>query len=353
MSRPQPPAGGTPAAPARSTRAAILFAAALATVAVLLPSTPAFASTGGDNPSNNGGSHQVTDQHDQLTSKVSVARHGSGNEDGGKPLSSSDASWTPPVCWYEPFFTPDQLKTYLKDQYDYYGQRGAMTVYNFYNELQSQAAAVNYHKGDKGKWWWLVQNPYLLGYETCPYTTDFIWVGPANPAPPNAAITPEELSRVAYNATDLPAPAVKLSPSPDHQVVNLPTYITFSNKKPLTKVWTTASLASLGIAATVVAHPASLRVTTDDPDASPQSCTYALSEGAGGAYKVNSADAGCNITFLRASKGSYSITAHLTWRVSWTPTTNPDAGGQTAMPDAFSDSDPQAVTVREIQTVNR
>jgi enoyl reductase len=349
---------GAARASARSTARLITYraggrltVAATALVLSLTGCPAAFASNGDASPTNQ---TTTSDYHGTLKSQVSFASS-SGSSGTTKHLVPSDTTYSLPPCWYEPFYSPDELKAYLQDQYDYYGKKGAETVYNYYNELQSQASEVNYHKGDKGKWWGLVPNPNAQAAynEPCAYTKEWIWVGPQSPAPPGSQITPAMLSKVAYSATMLPEPELKLSPSPAHQVVNLPTYVSFDDKDPLTKVWTTASLAALNIAATVVAHPTSLRVTTDDPDASPQSCTYALSAGAGGDYKVNSADANCNITFLRASKGTYTITAHLTWRVSWTPTANPNAGGQTPMPDGYSDSDPQTVTIHEIQTVNR
>jgi enoyl reductase len=101
------------------------------------------------------------------------------------------------------------------------------------------------------------------------------------------------------------------------------------------------------IAATVAASPSSLKVDAGTTWASPQSCTYQMSDAT-----LNSSGASCNITYRKSSNGgTYPFTSDLTWNVWWTPTdVAQDNGAQ--LPQGFSEY-PEAVTVQEIQAVNR
>jgi enoyl reductase len=67
---------------------------------------------------------------------------------------------------------------------------------------------------------------------------------------------------------------------------------------------------------------------------------------------LNSSNASCNITYRKSSNGgTYPFTSDLTWNVWWNPGTAARDGG-TALPSGYSEY-PEAVTVREIQSVNR
>jgi enoyl reductase len=277
-----------------------------------------------------------------------------GSSDGGdaKPLVSSDAKWTAPPCWYEPYFTPDEFKAYIQAKYDEAGQSGADTVYDYYYQVMQEMEAIHYHDGDDGKWWMLVMNDHMPEGSTasCPAQVGWQWVDAQNPAPAGNSITPEMLSQVAYGATKLPSRKVKLSPAAANQVVNLATYAKFAD--PINRVWVTAQLANAGIAATVVAVPDSLRIDAGTDDASPKSCTYDFTK-SGNTYQVDTSKADCNITYRKStSGGSYTLTSRITWKVTWTATATPDGATAGTLPDGYSDSD-QNVQVKEIQTVNR
>lgn len=294
---------------------------------------------------------EVQNDDGVLRSQVSVrgSTDGSGNV---SPMASSDADWVAPPCWYEPFYSPQQLESYIERRYNSAGQRGSMTETNYLSQVQSEMNALNWHRGDDGKWWGLVLNEYLpAGAEPgCDYIEPWQWVEPGDPPQTGEYITPEMLADVAYGATKLPTRDVKLKPDPDRQVVNLETHVAFD--APLQRVWVTAELAEAGIAATVVAEPDSLLVNGGTEYADPQECEYGFTQSDGG-YQVDSSAADCNVTYRKATDDdSYELSAQITWKVHWTATATPDGPVEDEMPDGYSSSD-QPVQVREIQTVVR
>ncbi len=270
---------------------------------------------------------------------------------GGAPLASSDASYAPPACWYEPRFTPEQYQKYYEASLVGW-DTGKQYIAGQYEKLEKE----KFNEGKKGMWWQIEYNQSMPGFtalDTCPYQDDTVWVPQGDPTPPPGALTALELSRIAYSATRLPAPPVRLSPSPAHQIVNLPTYVKFG--APLDRVWVTAGFDAYGIdlAATTVATPVALHVDAGTADADPRSCSYDLTK-SGGGYRVDSSGASCDITYRRSSDGStYPLRAQITWRVVWTASRNPDGPArQPGLPDGLS-TFRSGVTVKEIQTVVR
>ncbi|MEU2422903.1 hypothetical protein ABZ619_18095 [Streptomyces sp. NPDC007851] len=277
---------------------------------------------------------------------IRISRKASGASASTATATSSNANWKPPVCWYEPMYTPDEYEEFIKSSY-----KGAQEPAASYAKKR---VAEDYHKGDKGLWW-QVQFRNDSYTAACPVTSDNweIWVPPAQPKADPNQLTPEILSEIAYNSTKLPKPPVVLSPSPDRLKVNLGTRVKFAGD--FDRVWTTASINYKGVAmaATTVATPVALRVEAGTSDADPQTCTYDLVRGDSG-YTVDSKDAACNITYRRSSgTGTYPFKASITWKVTWTASADPDGPAQQpALPDGLSTYE-QNVTVKEIQAVNR
>ncbi|MBB6419073.1 hypothetical protein [Streptomyces sp. AK010] len=260
--------------------------------------------------------------------------------------TSADANGAPPVCWYEPMYTPEEYETFIKDAYGGAGEPAA--------SYARKRGKEKYHKGDKGLWW-QVQFRDDNFSKACRVTTDNweIWVPPADPQPDPNKVTPEMLSELAFNSTKLPSPPVELQPRADRLLVNLGTRVAF--KGDLDRVWTTASLDYKGVqlAATTVATPVALKVEAGTTDADPQSCTYDLVKGKG-RYTADSEGVGCNVTYLRASgNGTYPFKVSITWTVTWTDSADPDGPArQPGLPDGLSTFE-QDVTVKEAQAVNR
>lgn len=312
------------------------------------------AASAGDGKGQGGGTTTTTTTHtggDGMTyySQVTYTHRGDSGGGGSKPIVSSVANWTPPVCWYESM-TPAQFKAEIDRRYSVAGNTNAGTVYDYYYQVKSQMNGIKYHEGDKGSWWVLAWDQNVLNQPhspMCPYQQGWLWQGPTDPPPPQP-VSPQVLAQAAYGQMTLPARPVTLSPVPQNQKVNLPTFVSFQAGIP--EVSVTAQVGP--VAATVVAVPYSLHVDAGTSYAQPASCDYTFTP-AGGGYAVDSVGAGCNITYQKAtSAGStYPLQARITWRVTWTPTATPQPGGR-PMADGYSDSQ-QDVIVQEIQAVNR
>lgn len=330
----------------RKIASGVVAVASLA--AVLGAVSPAYAGDGstydgqeGQTEENPGG----TSQNGGIGAHIRLSRSAQ-NTDSGKPVTSSNANWSPPVCWYEPAYSPAEYEKFIKDAYG-----GAQKPAKDYADKREKE---KYHKGDKGLWWKVAfrNDDYN---EACPITTDNweIWVPPADPRPDPNKLTPEILSELAYNSTKLPAPPVELRPGPERLIVNLGTEVKFEGD--LDRVWTTASIDYKGVtmAATTVATPVRLKVEAGTADADPRSCGYDLAKTKGG-YQVDSEDAACNVTYQRTSgKGTFPFKASLTWKVTWTDSADPDGPAQQpGLPDGMSTYE-QDVTVKEIQAINR
>lgn len=270
---------------------------------------------------------------------------------GGTKMSSSDVSWSPPPCWFEPAYSADEMEKYLKANY---------TAEHIAQEVIGQdqdPGGINYHTGEKGTWWKLMIPDIDRGGD-CHAGHNWLWLPPDPPVTPDMpVIDPATLAGLAYNDTTLPGPPVTLRPNPQNQLVNVDTQVTFD--QPLTRVWVTAridnALADVHIAATTVATPTQLRVDAGTGYAEPRTCTYDLTP-KGDSYSVDTRNDACNVTYRKASPagGSYPLTASIVWKVTWTPSADPDGPPAAApkLPDGESTTTSQ-VTVQENQAVNR
>lgn len=270
--------------------------------------------------------------------------HGSGTR-----MTSSRVTWSPPACWYEPTYTPDQMEKYLHD--NYMAEHIAQEVLG-----QDGQPGINYHTGEKGSWWKLTI-PDEGRADQCQAEHSWLWVTPTTPSTPKQpVIDPKTLAGLAYNQTTLPAPPVELRPDAANQLVNLDTELTFGSA--LKRVWTTAELdnPALGVdvAATTVAVPVRLRVDAGTDEADPRTCTYDLTA-KGGTYGVDTRHDACNVTYRKASPaGGYPLTASIVWKVTWTPSSNPDGPPEAVPPLPNGESTTSVpVTVRENEAVNR
>jgi hypothetical protein len=332
---------------ARLVRRSVISVTCLSIAAVALTLGAGSASADlSSNPQPSGGSGAGGDGT-SYHAHVNYSYRGTGDGDNAQTAKSSDGNFTPPVCWYTAM-TPAQMKDEINRRFVHAGQTHADTVYNYYNDQNNEMNAYQYNEGKQGSWWVLTWDEDRLNDfgATCPYDDGYFWRPPADP--PVGQITPRMLADAAYGRMKLPTKGVNLSPVPENQKVNLPTYVKFQRANAQVSV--TAQLTEPNgqvIAATVTAVPQSLTVQAGTQYASPGSCEYDL----GGAASLNSAGDGCNITYTRASAGTYPFTADMTWNVTWSPSAAPTTNGE-ALPNGFSQFQ-QPVTVQEIQTINR
>ncbi|MFJ2832192.1 hypothetical protein ACIPC1_32305 [Streptomyces sp. NPDC087263] len=284
------------------------------------------------------------------------SKNGSGESAG--PVASTASTWTPPACYYAPKYSPAQLQKYLEPIWavDSTGYEWDAKQRDHYVE-GNPYTDFNKEKAGKGYWW----SSYVTeGREGDPGAldcdADIFWVDTGDP-PPAAipeAITPEMLAQLAYAEIRVPSTKVTLAPEGTTKV-NLPTWAWLDTAEFKT-VSVTASVPLLGINATTVAEPVSLKIEPGTADATtyPASgvCTLNGDDSIGEAYAAGKADETppCGVKYLRSSgDDSYQLRATITWKIHWTGT---GVDADQPLPDGEFGAE-QEVVVQEIQAVNR
>ncbi|WP_247707844.1 hypothetical protein [Streptomyces sp. RT42] len=287
------------------------------------------------------------------------ATGGSGGEASGTFTPAAD--WSPPACWYEPKWTPDQFADEFRERWDIPHASGVGEAYRLSQDHYINGKPYedfNKKEAGKGLWWDAVRDetraeagdPAAFACDTRTF-----WV--ENGEPPNVenAVTPEVLAQLAYARIKVPDTAVTLAPA-NATKVNLPTWA-WLDKAKFDEVSVTASLdvGGVHIQATTTAKPVSLKLEPGTPDAElyPASgeCTINDDGSIGEPYATGKAnqDPPCGIKYLRSSGDStFDLQATVTWEVAWTGSGG--TGGD--LPDGTFGTT-QAVTVQEIQAVNR
>ncbi|WP_407561978.1 hypothetical protein [Streptomyces sp. 184] len=326
------------------------LAVAAGVTALLLGTQPAYAQGGGWGTGGGGGS----DGGDTIDAWSHVRVTTTGGDPSAPPMTPAQGNWTPPPCWYEPRFDAEEMAEYGPGTYTHSESAQA----DWIEEWEEK----KWNQGKDGAWWDVAYNKDMgkdEAFQACEILQgNPFWMDQGDIPDDGPSISPEMLAEIAYNATKLPAPPVKLKPDPALQKVNLPVHATFRSETGIQRVATTASIDYLGVqyAATTVATPKRLRIGAGTGYAEPQSCTYELSGSGATGYDVDTADAACNVTYRKSSGGgTYPLEASLTWEVHWTASADPDgpvAQGDPQLPDGMS-SGTYDVTVKEIQTVVR
>ncbi|WP_203550325.1 hypothetical protein [Actinospica acidiphila] len=298
-----------------------------------------------------------------LVSKVVYRGSTSGSRGSdGRGALQPVGDWAPPACWYEPR-SAEQFRDYVESVYEETvntpGQHSyAKQSVGMFREDYKDGTYKNYNldKKDEGSFWVAVRDedrrmePEAQACDKMPF-----WVENGDPVPVENAVTPEVLAELAYNRVRLPAAEVTLRPDAATKV-NLPTWA-WLDKATFKETSVTASIAvdGLNIQATTTARPVSLRLEPGTPDAEtyPASgeCTIDADGSIGEPYTRGQAERTppCGLKYLRSSgDGTFTLRATITWEIAWTGTGG--AGGD--LPDGTFGND-QAVTVQEIQSVNR
>ncbi|WP_409470327.1 hypothetical protein [Streptomyces sp. HC307] len=271
--------------------------------------------------------------------------------------------WTPPACWYEPRYATEFAK-YIENMYETtvnapgqhsYAKSSAGETRAKYKDEEYKN--YNLAKEDEGNWWVAVRDEdRWMEPEANTCDKQPFWVENGDTPPVENAVTPQVLAELAYNRLQLPTTEVALAPA-ETTKVNLPTWA-WLDKARFKEVSVTAQLNAGGfnIQATTTAKPVSLKLEpgTTDAETYPASGECALNgDGSiGEPYAKGKADQTppCGLKYLRSSgDGTFNLQATVTWEITWTGTGNPNP---TDLPDGTFGAD-QAVTVQEIQSVNR
>ncbi|MBT2876065.1 hypothetical protein HET67_32280 [Streptomyces sp. McG7] len=357
-------------APRSLFRRALVLITAVGTIGLMAPhaaAEPIDTGAGSETEQSGGSNDNGIYATARVTYSGSVAPNGaSGN------VTSADVNWVPPPCWYAPYLGAKDFKKKMSADIERQLKTPGIgsTAGSALTELKRHYEAgygwadnpgyedYNVDKDGEGMFWAGVENPNepdVLKRSSC---NDLpFWVDNGEPPPPQyeEAITPEILAALAYQHMQLPDTEVTLAPEQTTKV-NLPTWA-WLDKAVFDEVQATASIdvPGFGIQATTTARPVSLTLEpgTEDAVTYPASgeCVINGDGSIGEPYARGKANRTppCGIKYLRSSgNGTYNLQATITWDISWTGTGG--AGGD--LPDGTFGNG-QAVTVQEIQSVNR
>ncbi|MFC4034099.1 hypothetical protein ACFO3J_21860 [Streptomyces polygonati] len=266
--------------------------------------------------------------------------------------------WRPPACWYQPMYTPAQLKAsseavWAEDSPSQEWKNGER------DRFVNGKPYTNFNLAKAGHgYFWAGYTPRSQesapGASSC--TDEPFWVSEDGsvPAGHRDALTPETLAELAYERILIPRATASTDPD-GVQTVNLPTWV-WLDTGAVHPVAVTAYLPAYGISATTTAEPVSLHLDPGTADArlhpASGNCPFRGNR-LGTPYTPGAeGDPPCGVTYLRStapSRQAYRLTATVTWDVSWTGTGQP--APKALPPGAFGT--PQEIGVREIQTVSR
>lgn len=356
-------------------RGAVVLCAA--GVLLTLLTTPAAGLDNGDDDSRGnteGGGHDNGTLTAEAQTEV-VITGDTGGGDGGS-LEPIDTGWTPPVCWYEPFMTAEEFEAAVEGL-DGNAYR-ALNIWSppvaftdIYRDNapedwavngDSRYAGVGYDDynldvADEGLWWHGVINPnredeFRYGVDC---VEPIFWGDPVDVPDLPESIDDEVLAEYAYDEIAIPETEIELSPE-DEQLVNLSTWI-WLEEALLEPRTVRAELPINGLWAETTAEPVALTLDpgTDDAVLFPASGECAISgDGAIGepwARGREGDDPPCGVRYERSTHrdGSFTLTASLTWEVSWT---GAQSGGPHPLPGGVFETTYDLV-VQESQTIVR
>lgn len=331
--------------------------------AVLLPFTPAHAIGGGGTFGEAEGNEISASAK---TSRIKVTQV-KGPTDGGGSLSSVDVDWEPPPCWYEPVFTPEQLKNFAENdgngdvsiRQGWYGSglwtdhfRDEKDATNYFGSTSTVQGYKDYNIGQDGYFWRGVA-PDLTDLDTAQCSLLMFWEDAGEIPDVPEAPTPKTLAEYAYNKVEVPETEIELTPEAK-STVNLPTWV-WLDKGTFKEVTVRAELPNTGLWAETTAKPIALHLDpgTADAETYPASgdCEINDDGSIGAPYKKGNADKTppCGIRYLRATNGDpYQLEASITWQISWEGT----GGANGDLPDGTFETT-QDMNVQEIQSINR
>ncbi|WP_243761401.1 hypothetical protein [Streptomyces sp. YIM 98790] len=230
-------------------------------------------------------------------------------------LTSADPDWEPPACWYEPAYTPQELKALVD------ALRGLPIVGG------------------------------LVGT-----VFDLVYDNPDGEDPGDErAVNPRIMAEYAYDRIPIPHTDIEINPE-GVQKVNLPTWI-WLDQATFQPVSAVATLPGTPYQVTTTATPAALRIEPGTEDAETHMpggvCEVRADGSIGEPYTPGAEDPPpCGVTYLRSTTADgepFELSATLVWEVSWTD----NVSGQTqTLPDGVFE-DTVEISVEEIQTIVR
>lgn len=200
--------------------------------------------------------------------------------------------------------------------------------------------------------WYIVTCPgEVTGFDG----SGLVWVPDGTSTPTSVSVVdPSAVAAQAAASMALPVPVIEHNPSPD-AVVNLPTWLWIDPA-----VWHgyTATAAVSGVSATATAVPESVTWSMGDGES-------VVCDDPGTAYRTDEPASvqhtDCQHTYVRSSAGerspdanpdhaAFTVTATITWSVSWTSSV-PGAGGSLAPQETSSSVPLRVVQVQSVDAV--
>ncbi|WP_405509321.1 hypothetical protein [Streptomyces purpurascens] len=335
------------------------------TVALLAP-VPAVALGGEGNYGGGAKDNEISASASQSRIKVTQTSGPTGGKQG--TVASTDVNWEPPPCWYEPVFTPEQLKNFSENDGSgdaglrdgWYGSelwtdhfRDEKDATTIFTKPATVKGYKNYNLGKDGYFWRGVSPDVTKVDDTSLCSRLMFWQDAGEiPDVPNAP-TPETLADYAYDKVKVPETKVELKPTAK-STVNLPTWV-WLDKGTFQDVKVRAELPGTGLWAETTAKPVALHLEpgTEDAEVFPASGDCQINEDGsiGTPYTKGNADKTppCGLRYLRATNGTpYQLSASVTWQISWEGSDG--TGGD--LPDGTFETT-QDMNVQEIQSINR
>ncbi|WP_371793524.1 hypothetical protein OG285_13590 [Streptomyces sp. NBC_01471] len=317
-------------------------------------------------PSGDTGNHSVNASVSDSQIKIIHVSGGGGGKKGN--LAPIDANWKPPACWYEPLFTPEQLKQAVKKNqvsdvgiHEFWSNGVFVDHYekgisdkNFDGAWSTAPGYKNYNIGQKGYFWRSVA-PDVHDEDSWDCGRIMFWQD-ANTVPkiPHAP-TPKMLADYAYNQVKVPDTEVELKPA-TKSTVNLPTWV-WLDRASFQEVKVRAELPHTGLWAETTAKPVSLHLDpgTEDAETYPSSgdCSFKADGSIGTPYAKGDATKTppCGINYLRATNGEpFQLKASITWKITWEGSDHD--GVHHDLPNGTFETT-QDMNVQEIQAINR
>ncbi len=166
-----------------------------------------------------------------MTAKASTSRikvtQTSGPTGGKGTLSSIDPTWEPPPCWYEPVFTPEQLKNFAETEaagdvsirQGWYGEglwtdhfRDGKEARNYFGTPAIVPGYKNYNLGKDGYFWRGVAPDWSALDDTSLCSRLMFWQDAGEVPNEPEAPTPEVLAAYAYDKVKVPETEIELKP---------------------------------------------------------------------------------------------------------------------------------------------
>ncbi|MBS2966768.1 hypothetical protein KGA66_27275 [Actinocrinis puniceicyclus] len=308
----------------------------------------------------------------------------------GAASMTGDLSWTPPACWWQPIFTPQQLKDFAYSYYDtgggsadftwndllaYYEGKGQTQPAGYTSTSGPPYSNWNVGASPGGEWWGIVFNeammdtPQFLDCEMHSMNADgkpWTWVATGAPAPANLAepvVTREEVAEYAASIMQLPGSDFQSSPQ-NGQTVNLPMWVWAGDRNTGTGPYAPQKLKACAIdlsgapqaCATVTATAQSFTIDPGTPNNAADAVVYdagckPTADGfVGEPYSTGqTGPPPCGVTYLHSTTAqgqTYKPSVTVDWSINWDGT----GGGTWPKPDAIPGLQ-HPVTVQEIQTI--